>query len=115
MRKPDIDAQFFLAHPDRKFHIREPGKDMVVDQQRRAHVVDECEREFRSLGEHKRERRRIVLCRADHRGNLLPGGRVLKIPFLLFADETVEDRDDVLAPIVFQMMFERQEPQQTGF
>jgi hypothetical protein len=29
---------------------------------------------------------------------------LLKIPFLLFADETVEDTDEVLLPLVHQIM-----------
>ena len=101
------DQQFFTQHPDRKYRIRLPVKQTVVDRQRSAHVVDECELEFMSLGPHKHDRRRIILVRADHRGNLLPENRVLKIPFLLFADETVEDRDDILGPIVFELMVER--------
>ena len=101
------DQQFFTQHPDRKYRIRLPEKQMVIDKQRGSHVVDECEFEFRSLGYHSRDRRRIILVRADHRGNLLPENRVLKIPFLLFSDESVEDRDDILGPIVFELMVER--------
>ena len=111
----DPDVQFFTEHPDRKFRIRSPLKQMVTDRQRAAHVVDECEREFRSLGDHRRDRRRIILCRADHRGNSLPDGKVLKIPFLLFADETVEDDDSTLAPIIFEMMNERADVETRGF
>jgi hypothetical protein len=88
---------------------------MVIDRQRGTHVVDECELEFRSLGDHRRDRRRIILCRADHRGNPLPEGRVLKIPLLLFSDETVEDDDRTLAAIVFEIMAERDEPTVMGF
>ncbi len=113
---PDTDAQFFLEHPNRKFRIRTPLKEMVIDKQRGSHVVDECEHDFRSLGDHRRDRRRIVLCRADHRGNPLPDGKILKLPILLFADESVEDDDRVLAPLVFQLMAERDEPtHQMGF
>ncbi len=115
MAQPDLDVQFFLAHPDRKYRIRAPLKQMVIDKQRGSHVIDECEPEFRSLGDHRRDRRRIVLCRADHRGNPLPDGKILKIPFLLFSDESIEDTDAVLGPIVFGMMIERDEPQVMGF
>lgn len=108
------DQQFFTQHPDRKYRIRMPLKEMVIDKQRGSHVVDECEREFRSLGDHRRDRRRIVLCRADHRGNLLADGKILKIPFLLFADETVEDDDATLGPIVFELMYSRTD-QTMGF
>ena len=111
----DPDVQFFTQHPDRKYRIRAPLKQMVTDRQRAAHVVDECEREFRSLGDHRRDRRRIILVRADHRGALLPDGKILKIPFLLFADENVEDDDRTLAPIVFEMMFARADTETRGF
>jgi hypothetical protein len=33
-----------------------------------------------------------------------PWMKFMKIPFLLFADETVEDRDDVLLPILSEIM-----------
>jgi len=92
-----------------------PGKMTVVDKQRGAHVVDECEAEFRSLGDHRRDRRRLILCRADHRGNPLPDGKILKLPILLYSDETVEDDDRTLAGIVFEMMVQRAEPEQMGF
>lgn len=115
MQKSDPDAQFFTDHPDRKAHIRTPLKDIVIDRQRGTQVVDECEREFRSLGEHVRERRRILSCRCDHRGNLLPENRVMKIPFLLFADETVEDTDEILLPIIFELMAQNATPEERGF
>jgi hypothetical protein len=115
MQKPDVDVQFFTEHPDRKYRIRSPLKQMVIDKQRGSHVIDECELEFRSLGDHKRDRRRIVLCRADHRGNLLPEGKILKVPFLLYADEAVEDDDATLGPIIFELMFSQQEPDVMGF
>ena len=106
----DPDVQFFTQHPDRKYRIRPPGKQTVIDKQRGAHVVDECELEFRSLGDHHRDRRRIILCRADHRGVPLPDGKILKLPVLLFADENVEDDDRTLAAIVFEMMAQRAAP-----
>ena len=115
MAQPDPDVAFFIEHPDRKYRIRVPGKQMVIDKQRGSHVIDECEPEFRSLGDHRRDRRRIVLCRADHRGIPLADGKVLKLPILLFADESIEDTDAVLGPIVFRMMIERDEPQVMGF
>ncbi len=102
---PDVDdINFFKQHPDRKAHIRLPGKTRFIDKQRAMHMLDECEAEFRSLGTHDVDRRRIILSRSDHRGNLLPERKSMKIPFLLFSDETVEDRDDILLPIIFEMM-----------
>ncbi|HSV26178.1 MAG TPA: hypothetical protein VLJ17_24530 [Xanthobacteraceae bacterium] len=102
---PDVDdIHFFKDHPDRKAHIRVPAKQRYVDKQRAVHFGDECEAEFQSVGSHDKARRRIILLRSDHRGNLFPGNRILKIPFLLFADETVEDTDEVLLPICFDLM-----------
>lgn len=95
------DEGFFVDHPDRHARIR------------RAYQ-GECEGEFWSLGEHKRERRRIILWRVPE-GNphLLVLRRasadkipLLKIPFLAFADETIEDTDEILLPIVHQLMIE---------
>ena len=87
------DKGFFSDHPDRKAHIRNPYK-------------GECSGEFWSLGIHDADRRRIILCRADRLGNLLPNNQVMKIPFLAFADETIEDTDTVLLPIVGLIMAE---------
>lgn len=85
------DKNFFRQHPDRLAHIRLPFR-------------DECAGEFFSLGDHNRTRRRILLCRADAQNRLLPDGKILKIPFLAFADESIEDRDDILLPIVREIM-----------
>lgn len=104
MSKNDPDAQFFVDHSDRKAHIRAPRREIYIDKQRATRFMDECEMEFRSLGDHDRDRRRILLTRSDHRGMPIKDGKVLKIPFLLFSDETVEDRDDVLLPIIFELM-----------
>jgi hypothetical protein len=102
----DLDAQFFADHPDRKAHIRAPRRQIYVDKQRATRFMDECEMEFRSLGDHDRDRRRILLCRTDAKG--LPMSyqgkqAIFKLPMLLFSDETIEDRDDVLLPIIFEL------------
>lgn len=105
----DPDAQFFQQHPDRKTRIRPPGRVLAKDRQRAVRYVDECEGEFWSLGEHDKSRRRIILTRVDARGNTLPENRVLKIPLLAFADETIEDRDDVLIPLLAGIMADQVE------
>ena len=87
------DTLFFQYHRDRKAHIRQS-------------YDGECEDEFRSLGLHKRGRRRILLTRADFEGNPLPGNKVMKIPFLAFGDETIEDRDDILLLIIADIMYD---------
>lgn len=85
------DKAFFVNYPDRKAHIRLPYR-------------DECKGEFWSLGDHEKTRRRILLCRVDHNGLPLPDRRIMKIPFLAFADETIEDTDEVLLPIIREVM-----------
>lgn len=85
------DKAFFTAHPERKAHIRLPYK-------------GEAEGEFWQLGEHNRARRRILLCRCDAIGNPLPNGQIAKLPFLAFADESIEDTDEVLLPIIDEIM-----------
>lgn len=95
------DAHFFADHPDRSAHIRRAFR-------------GECEGEFWSLGDHDRGRRRIILWRVPegnpHYAELtrLSAGKVplFKIPFLAFADESIEDDDKVLLPIVQQLMAE---------
>ncbi len=87
------DGTYFRTYPDRHFHIRNA-------------YANECAGEFWSLGPHETNRRRIILCRADHQMRPLPENKVMKIPFLAFADETIEDRDDILFPIVRDIMLD---------
>lgn len=102
------DEEFFTTFPDRQARIRTPIMEIVKDRQRAVKYVDECEHEFRTLGPHERNRRRILLWRVPpdnpHFDPKHPP--ILKIPFLLFADETVEDRDDILLPIIHQIMLD---------
>ena len=101
----DADAQFFRQHPDRQARIRLPGRELHKDQQRAVRYLDEAELQFRSLGPHDPRRRRIIAFRtpADHPTH---PNTVLKVPFICFADETIEDRDDVLLPILAEIMVE---------
>jgi len=94
----DIDAQFFIQHPNRQVRIRLPVKTAHRDQQRAVRYLDECEIEFRHLGGHDPRRRRIIAVRLTHPNT------IMKIPFLAFADETIEDRDDVLLPLLQTIM-----------
>jgi hypothetical protein len=97
------DTQFFAQHPDRQARIRLPGKQPHRDQQRAVRYLDEQELAFRQLGPHDASRRRIIVIRvpADHPEY---PNHLMQIPFLLFADETVEDTDAVLLPIVAEIM-----------
>ena len=57
----DPDAQWFADHLDRQAHIRQPVKVLEMNKQRAVAYLDECEREFRTLGPHDKGRRRILL------------------------------------------------------
>lgn len=89
------DKTFFTKNIDRNTHIRLPFE-------------GECAGEFFSLGDHNRARRRILLWRVPKDNPYNQSGKVpfLKIPFLSYADETIEDRDDILLPIIEQIMTE---------
>lgn len=89
------DTIFFNQFPDRKARMRLPYKDEMAG-------------EFWSLGDHQRTRRRVIVWRVPP-GNPYydPAKRpLLKIPFLAFADEAIEDSDAVLLPILDQIMAE---------
>lgn len=100
------DEEFFKQHPDRRARIREPEFKPVRDKQRAVRYLDEAELQFRSLGPHQKNRRRMLVYRtpADHKTH---PNHIMQIPFLLFADETVEDRDDVLLPIIHELMLSK--------
>lgn len=85
------DGTYFRRWPDRRYHIRNAYE-------------NENAGEFWTLGPHDKNRRRIILCRVDALQEPLPDNKVLKIPFLAFADESIEDSDDVLFPIVRDIM-----------
>jgi limonene-1,2-epoxide hydrolase len=75
---------------------------------RQVRYVPECEGEFWSLGPHDKSRRRIICWRVP-RDNVHydpDHPQILKIPFLAFADEEIADRDDVLLPIVHEIMMD---------
>ena len=94
IRDTRTDDQWFNEHPGRLSRIRVPAP-------------GEAAREFASLGPHDPDRRRIITVRVPdgpHKGMLMP------IPFLLFGDETVENDDAVLMPIVQQIMEDARGP-----
>lgn len=100
------DEQFFATYPDRQARIRRPTMEMQRDQQHAVWAVDECEGQFNQLGAHKRNRRRILLWRVPPGNPWYDPSKpaILKIPFLAFADETIEDTDEVLLPIIHRIM-----------
>ena len=87
------DGDWFRMRPNRHYHIRNIYR-------------GECEAEFRSLGDHQAHRRRVILTRVDALQQPLPNNKLMKIPFLAFADETIEDSDEILYPIVRDIMTE---------
>ena len=104
--KNDPDSQWFGQHPDRQSHIRNPIKILVTDKQRGTRYVEENEGEFWSLGDHNKDRRRILLWKVPPTNPFYDPKKpaILKVPFLLFSDETCEDRDDILLPILHEIM-----------
>lgn len=102
------DVRFFFQHPDRRAHIRSPNmaEEIAIDQQRHTSYVGEMEREFRTLGPHKRDRRRIILWRVPEDNPFYDPKKpaILKVPFLAFSDEEISDRDDILLPILHEIM-----------
>jgi hypothetical protein len=91
----DPDAVFFMQHPDRITHVRLPKG-------------VECFAEFRSLGDHLASRRRILLWRepADSPYYDPVKPKILKVPLLAFSDETIEDNDEMLLPILNGIMID---------
>ena len=87
------DASFFFQRPDRQTHMRNVYQ-------------GECEAEFRSLGDHLVNRRRILLWRVPKDNPHWNPDRpqILKVPFLAFADEVIEDTDQILLPILHKIM-----------
>ena len=100
------DEDWFQVFPDRNYHIRKPVKEIIIDKQRAAHFGDECEAEFRSLGPHDKDRRRLILYRVPPDNPFYNPQKppILKVPFLMFADESIEDDDATLAPILHGIM-----------
>ena len=110
LKKPDPDAQWFASNGERQAHIRKPVKVLMAD--KKHHVVrymDECEMEYQSLGDHNKDRRRILLWKVPPTNPFYDPKKpaILKIPTVLYADESVEDRDDILLPFIDGIMREQ--------
>lgn len=84
------DTIFFEQYRDRQVRIRPP-------------VTGEFADEFRGLGPHKADRRRILAWKVPP-GSALGGGMILCVPFLAFADEAIRDDDATLLPILDELM-----------
>ncbi len=94
------DDQFFATFPTRQARIRQPERYLDKDRQRAVRYLDECEIEFRHLGSHDKSRR----VPQDNPWYDPTKPPILKIPFLAFADETIENEDHILLPILHEMM-----------
>ena len=94
------DKMFFENHRERQTHIRLPFQ-------------GEAAGEFFSLGDHQRTRRRILIWRVPRDSPYYDPIKqpILKIPFLTFEDEVVDDTDDVLLPIIATIMQEQAQVQ----
>lgn len=88
------DEAFFADHPDRQVRIRKPVS------------KHEFSSEFRTLGPHRYDRRRVLVARVNPVIAGMYGVRLMPIPFLAFADEEIADRDDILLPILDGIMWE---------
>lgn len=100
------DEQFFASFPDRQARIRRPAKELAKDKQRAVRYLDECELQFRHLGPHDQNRRRIIVWRIPRDNPHVDPNQphLMKIPFLCHSDESIEDTDAVLLPILHEIM-----------
>lgn len=88
----DADDRWFAQYPKRQWHIRK-ARD------------GEMNGEFMSLGFHDTSRRRILMWKVP-KGTPFKVGEIMKVPFLQFADEVIEDTDTYLGPIWHQVMMD---------
>jgi len=100
------DEAFFTSNPDRQCHIRTPGRELHKDRQRSVRYLSENEIQFRSLGPHDQDQRRILSYRVPADNELVEKGKVtvVAVPMLAFKGEVIEDTDEVLLPILAEIM-----------
>lgn len=87
------DALWFQTFPRRQARIRLPN-------------AGEFEREFQTLGPHLTVRRRVLVWRIPRTNpmrGLTPHG-LLPVPFLAFADEEISNEDEILMPLLNEIM-----------
>ena len=87
------DVPWFHNHPHRETRVREPADREFIE-------------EWRMLGMHHESRRRVLVWRVPENNpkrHLVADG-LMRIPFLKYADETIEDNDAVLLAILDEMM-----------
>lgn len=91
----DDDAIWFGLRPRRLMRIRKP-------------VASEFAEQWQALGMHNADRRHVLIWRVppDNPGIRLIRDGLMRIPFLAFADESIEDSDAVLLPMLDGIMRE---------
>ena len=82
----------------------------------RAPAPGEFDQAWRMLGMHNTDRRRVLVWRVPksnpHRG-MVPDG-LMRLPFLALADESIEDDDGILLPILDGLMKDAATAKPTG-
>ena len=87
------DITWFKDHRDRNARIRVPA-------------LGEFTMEWMKLGMHHESRRRVLVWRVPKKNpmrHLVPDG-LMRIPFLPFADESIEDDDKTILAILDDLM-----------
>ena len=85
------DAAFFAAYARRQARIRLPDPGEMADK-------------YQTLGMHDVRRRRILVTRLARPLRRALKTDFLRIPFLAFSDETIEDTDEVLLPLLKELL-----------
>ena len=98
------DEEFFRANPQRQARIREPKREPQKDRQRAVRFLSENELQFKSLGPHKLEQRRLLIYRVPATEDKPFEYQLMPIPILLFEGEVIEDSDQVLLPMIHEIM-----------
>jgi hypothetical protein len=100
------DAKWFAANPTRQARIRPPERTPQKDKQRAVRYLHEAELQFRSLGPHTLEQRRLLIYRVPADNPMAKPGEVklLTIPLLAFPGEVILDIDECLLPLLEGLM-----------
>jgi len=98
------DAEWFAANPTRQARIRPPERTPQKDKQRAVRFLSENELQFKSLGPHKLEQRRLLIYRVPATEDKPFEYQLMPIPILLFEGEVIEDSDQVLLPMINEIM-----------
>lgn len=100
------DTDWFNANPLRQARIRHPEKRLAKDRQRAVRYTDEFAAEFAQLSPHRQSARRVIVWRIPPDNPAYDPDRpqLIPIPYILLEGEEVVDTDEVLLPLVDQIM-----------